>query len=262
MRSIEETVNRIKLQAQKAAVGYTPNYKCLLCKDTGIILRSPTGKEVAGSDIPHSQQSKYTSIICTCQSEERIRKCITRSGIDENEYRSKTFDSFIAETDEQIKMKQIAENFCRDENATGFGLFGKSGTGKTHMCIAVLNEFCKKGVSHLYFAYRKEIQELVAFSKYDNESYNKALGRWINVPILYIDDLFKFIGDDKNSREELKIMFALIDARYINKKKTLFSSEFTGKELLAIDEALGSRIIKMCKEYSMKCTGENKRIRE
>ncbi len=261
MRSIQDTVNRIRLRAQMESIDYKPSYKCSKCKDTGVILVTSNGEEVASTEVPQSQQGSCRAKKCTCNIESTIKKCIARSGIDIKEFEAKTFESFKTATEEQKKMKQIAQDFLNDRNAIGFGLFGKSGTGKTHISIACINEICKKGTSVLYFNYRRDIQELIA-NKYDTINYNKLYGNWVNVPVLYIDDMFKFVvGNNGPAMEEMRIMFSLLNDRYINKKKTLFSSEMTGAELIKLDEAIGSRIIEMCGKYCMRCTGENRRIK-
>ena len=261
MRSIQDAVNRIKIRAQMESVGYKPSYKCSKCKDTGVILVTSTGEEIASTEVPQSMQGSYRAKKCTCSIESTIKKCIARSGIDIKEFEAKTFETFKTVTSEQKKMKQLAEDFLDDKNAIGFGLFGKSGTGKTHISIACINEICKKGTSVLYFNYRRDIQELIA-NKYDTINYNKLYGNWVSVPVLYIDDMFKFVmGNNGPAMEEMRIMFSLLNDRYINRKKTMFSSEMNGAELIKLDEAIGSRIIEMCGKYCMRCTGENRRIK-
>ena len=61
-------------------------------------------------------------------------------------------------------------------------------------------------------------------------------------------------------REELRLMFDLINARYINHLTTIFSSEFPIKDITAIDAALGSRIYEMINPYGLYVTGRNQRI--
>ena len=44
-------------------------------------------------------------------------------------------------------------------------------------------------------------------------------------------------------------MFEIINYRYINKLPIIVSSEYSIDELLNFDEAIGSRIYEMCKDY-------------
>ena len=59
-------------------------------------------------------------------------------------------------------MYDLAQSFLKDDEAKGIGFWGNSGTGKTHICIAICNELLKKGISHKYFNYRRDIQRLIA----------------------------------------------------------------------------------------------------
>ena len=61
-------------------------------------------------------------------------------------------------------------------------------------------------------------------------------------------------------REELKVVFDLINTRYLNHLTTLFSSEYLVKNMTGIDEALGSRVYEMIYPYALKVEGQNQRL--
>ena len=61
-------------------------------------------------------------------------------------------------------------------------------------------------------------------------------------------------------REELKVVFDLINARYLNHLTTLFSSEYSVNDITLVDEALGSRIFEMIKPYGLLVDGKNQRL--
>lgn len=90
--------------------------------------------------------------------------------------------------------------------------------------------------------------------------------KWKTCQNLYIDDLFKFSGKVQEGklvdidREELKVVFDLINARYLNHLTTLFSSEYMVKDMTDIDEALGSRIYEMVNPYAVLVKGQNQRL--
>lgn len=62
-------------------------------------------------------------------------------------------------------------------------------------------------------------------------------------------------------RNELKIVYDLVNSRYLNNLTTIFSSEYSVKEITDIDTATGSRIYDMVKPYGMLVTGANERLR-
>lgn len=223
-----------------------------------------TCKHCGGSGyIWHVDENGYESVEeCACQIPPRIDRFLKNSGVDPDEYKTKNLSTFLTDEKEAAAMKAMAEKYLNDENALGIGYFGKSGTGKTHICIAICQELTRrKMVPHLYFSYRREIQNLKSVY-YDQEEYNGLVGRWSSCAVLYIDDLLKLSVDQKGKPliQELQILFDIINNRYLNKKRTIFSGEYTLREIISIDEALGSRIYDMIKPYGMTCEGKNRRI--
>lgn len=245
---MKSLINRIK-EIKKEPIETT--YKCSKCRDEGFIFSvSPEGYEQASE--------------CECQTPLKIERYLKSSGVDYGEYKSKTLGTFKADTKMAAEMKDYAERFLNDITAKGIGYFGKSGIGKTHICIAICQEITrKKLIPHLYFSYRHEIQKLKA-AYYHEEEYARLMDRWISCKILYIDDLFKFATgkDGKMLSQELQIMFDIINSRYLNRSTTIFSSEYSVNEIKNIDEALGSRIFSMIHPYGLRCEGDNRRIKE
>ena len=62
-----------------------------------------------------------------------------------------------------------------------------------------------------------------------------------NAQVLYIDDFLKS-GSQRPSDWELNIAGALINARYMSRRPTILSSEYSLEALMAFDEAMASRI--------------------
>jgi len=223
--------------------------ECEECNGLGYILKDVNGY--------------LTAVECHCHKAKRIKAALLTSGINAEEYELKNLDTFIADNPMAEKMKDNAERFLSDPNARGIGFFGKSGIGKTHICIAICQELTKeKGLIHKYFPYKSEMQKLKA-SFYDAEDYERLMSRWVNCDVLYIDDLLKFaLGKDGIRNQDLEITYDIINTRYLNRAMTIFSSEYSLAEITDIDEALGSRIFSMIHPYGVKCEGENRRFSE
>lgn len=245
MRSLIETIDPAVLPRNEPA-GVT--YKCQKCKDEGFTFSMVDGYEQARE--------------CECQIPIRVERYLRGSGVDYEEYSAKMLSNFKADTKMAKEMKDYAIRFLADPHAKGIGYFGKSGIGKTHICIAICQELTrKKLIPHQYFSYRREIQRLKA-ELYHEEEYAALMNRWMNCRVLYIDDLFKFSTgrDGQIQTQDLQIMFDLINSRYLNKSMTIFSSEYSVNDIKRIDEALGSRIFSMIHPYGLKCEGENRRF--
>jgi DNA replication protein DnaC len=205
---------------------------------------------------------------CDCQNAAKTEKMLRKSGVDYAKYAEMTLENFMTDSPETAAMKAMAEKFVDDPDALGMGIFGRSGTGKTHICIAACQEITKRRmVPHVYFAYRTEIRALKALI-FDEDEYDKRMYRFQNAKILYIDDLFKHALSSPDERrppkaqvQEMQIVYEIVNARYLNRRTTLFSSELSLKEIATLDEATGSRIYEMCKPYVMKTGGPNRRAR-
>ena len=117
-------------------------------------------------------------------------------------------------------------------------LSGTIGSGKTHLCYATVRE--------LIITKKLNKVECITFNELMNTCKNfttdinleDKINKYINCELLFIDDLFKF----KPTEYELRIMFDIINSRYIKNRLTIFSSEKYIEELKYIDEAISSRI--------------------
>lgn len=205
-----------------------------------------------------------------CFERRQVMRRLRASGISPKDYERYTLDSFDGNRNQVAAgMKALAIRYLNghQKGGFGFGLFGKSGMGKTHICIAVCQELTKRfSEPHYYFSYRAEIPNLVKASRSYSTDYDSAMHKWKTCQNLYIDDLFKLSGKVQGGklvdidREELKVVFDLINARYLNHLTTLFSSEYLVKDITDVDEALGSRIYEMVNPYALRVDGQNQRL--
>lgn len=222
-------------------------YDCPDCKDTGWII------------------TEDGAVPCRCLAKRTVVKRLKRSGINPEEYARYRLDNFLEDTVEHKKMKELAIDFLRHHKASeGLAYTGKSGTGKTHICIATLQTITRQyGEPHYYFNYRGEIQAIKGVMYSHSGEYEQAIKKWTEEDNLYIDDVFKFAFDTEGNiqRQDLQIMFDIINRRYINHKTTIISSEVAIRDIVKADEALGSRLKSLIK-YGMNCTGDNMRLKK
>ncbi|WP_423237073.1 ATP-binding protein [Clostridium peptidivorans] len=224
-------------------------YKCSICKDTGWIIKS-------------QEDSQDLVIPCKCQELEKVKRVWKSSGIN-SEQAKHTFAGYKPYNGITQLAKETAIKYYKDfgdiketrQNSIAF--LGQVGSGKTHLSIALAVNFLEnKKIPAIYMPYRDTITSIKQ-NMLDKEYYVKQLSRYQLAKILLIDDLFK----GKVTESDFNIMFEIINYRYLNYLPIIVSSEFTADRLLDFDEAVGSRIIQMCKDYMVQIEGKDNNYR-
>ena len=220
-------------------------YNCKQCKDTTWILKADG-----------------TAKRCNCYELIRVKEQWEASGLKADDI-DKTFSTYEPWNDLTKKMKGIATNyylkFKEIENTkhNSILLCGQPGAGKTHLSIALANNFIKKDNRRVvYMPYRDIITKLKQ-NILDKEYYKKLVGKYQTAGILLIDDLFK----GKVNETDINIMFEIIIYRYINKLPLIVSTEYLVEEMLSFDEAIGSRIYEMSKDFIAEVRGQENNYR-
>ena len=121
---------------------------------------------------------------------------------------------------------------------------GQVGSGKTHLSVALALNFIKKNIKVVYMPYRDVITGIKQ-NMLDYEYYKRLLWKYQSCEVLLMDDLFK----GKINESDINIVFEILNYRYLNFLPIIVSSELTVEGLLNFDEAIGSRIYEMCKDY-------------
>lgn len=228
---------KMRTDTLNASEGTLKGYECKKCKNRGFFAKYREDGSLYMED-------------CSCI---RTRKCIREmeeSGLKES-IRTLTFDAYVCKHPWQTTLKEAAQSYAYSK--TGWLLMGgQSGCGKTHLCTAVCRQRLLDGDEVRYMPWREKIAELKALSL-DSNHRTQLMDRYKQAQVLYIDDLYK-CGKTKDgsahpSFHDINLAFEIINYRYINKLRTLISTERTPEELVAIDEATGSRIIEMCEQH-------------
>lgn len=204
-------------------------------------------------------------IPCKCQEIEKAKRLWKASGINP-EQAKQTFSNYEPWNEITKLAKDTAIQYYKDfeqikntrNNSIAF--MGQVGSGKTHLSIALAINFLKnKKIPVIYMPYRDAITSIKQ-NTMDKEYYAKQIGKYQTGKVLLIDDLFK----GKITESDINIMFEIINYRYLNYLPIIVSSEFTADRLLDFDEAVGSRIIQMCRNYTVEIRGKenNYRLRQ
>ena len=225
------------------------NYKheCDACKNTGFINSVKDGY-VFGAE-------------CRCQRVKRSERMIEKSGLKHLIDRC-TFDTFETLKPWQQVAKARAQAFVADTENEWFYVGGAVGSGKTHLCTAVVGELMKRGKAARYMLWRDESVRIKA-SVNDETGYYEAVNPLKTVEVLYIDDFFKTQHGRDVTAGDVNLAFEIINHRYNNPGLvTIISSERTIDEIMDADMATGSRIYQQAGEYRLTISrGEDKNYR-
>ena len=204
--------------------------KCSKCKDTYWIVDGNNFKR------------------CECYEIVEAEKIFRNSGIKDDSF---TLSNFQEWNDSSKLMKKVSldyfKNFeqIKDNRQNSLAFLGQVGGGKTHLTVALgLNILKNKKISVVYFSYRDAITDLKQ-NMLDEVYYKKQISRYQNAKVLLIDDMLK----GKTTNSDKNIMFEIINHRYLNHLPIIVSSEYVINSILYFDEAIGSRVYEMCRDY-------------
>lgn len=254
MESVEGIINRLRVsmkdlqssQSNTKSQNQTMKdlYNCEVCRDTG-------WKVQEGGNYKR----------CECYDKELIKRRWIRSGINIDQ-RNLTFGTYEPHTEPTKKAKAAAIKYYRsfkdieDNRKNSIAFLGQVGAGKTHLSIAIALNFIDKDIETVYMPYRDIVTSLKQ-NMLDEEYYQNQLNKYKSARVLLIDDMFK----GKVNETDINIMFEIINHRYLNHLPLIISSEYTANRLLDFDEAIGSRIIEMCKDYLIQFEGRENNYR-
>lgn len=220
--------------------------KCILCNDTGWIFN----------------ESKNAYAQCNCSKSQITIEQLAATGLGTNAIK-KSFKDFEPWNSKIKDMKDTATNYylsfdrIKDQTNNSLALLGDSGVGKTHLLVALINNFVtKKNIKVVYMSYIDAITELKQ-NVLNGEAYQNKIRKYKNAGILVVDDLFK----NGYTESDLRIMSEIINHRYINALPMMFSSEYVIKPLINIDKAIGGRIKEMSQNYLYEIAGVENNFR-
>ena len=245
MNDLVTMIERIKREIPQTNVPVQKQYECPKCKDTGFVFKTDEcGNEAAWR--------------CDCYAIKQARVMMKRSGISA-EFQKKTFDNFETRNNSQIvnaknKALQYVKNFERTEHERHNSIMfcGQVGAGKTHLGTAICGELMNRGVAVIYMAYRNAVTKIKQ-NVINEEEYNRQLNQYTSARVLYIDDLLK----GRLTDADINIMYEIVNYRYMNNMPIIISTEKTPEELITFDEAIGSRLLEMCRRNIIQLHGKD-----
>ncbi len=209
--------------------------------------------DLTGYDCPKCKNKGWIGVVtgetwsmapCECRSIRNSMSRIHESGL-ADAVREYTFKSYRADEPWQRDVLTKAVEFAKAPEGW-FYIGGQVGSGKTHICTAITAHLMKKGKEAVYMRWIDDTVKLKALKGYD-EDYSRRVDKFKDAEVLYIDDFFKTEKGQRPTAADVNIAFELLNHRYNSRRLiTIISSERTLKELLDVDEAIGSRIKQRC----------------
>lgn len=207
---------------------------------------------------PHSDKGYFRMIInqeafgvenyfyvgaCACRYERHrreqayIAKLLASSGVP-CIYKNISFDDY-KETEENRKAIEAAKWIVNDESHASVYFYGTKGTGKTMLSCVISNEISRQGKAVLFSSVPELMADIRASFKSGNTE--EVINSIKNAPILILDDL----GAERATEWVGEQIFAIINARYANQRKTVITSNFAPDELALhfADKTQGERIV-------------------
>jgi DNA replication protein DnaC len=185
--------------------------------------------------------------------------------------KGKTFQSFTLSGRPPIVRQakscamHYAEHFTElvSTQCNSMAFLGRSGSGKTHLMWATAHELMQNDIVCAYWPHLQKMNELRTQVRDNPEEFQRSIINVKRTPVLLWDDLFKSRkGDDKPPTSwVVDTIMEIVDYRYLNRMPMIISSEKSIKELMDIDEALGSRIYQMTKDHLIEFQGDGLNFR-
>lgn len=226
--SDEYCLNRVK--AFNDTAGKLTGYNCPKCKNKGVVYTlSENRREIIARD-------------CSCLEVRRERQIAEESGLGKLIDKCR-FDNFDTGERWQANIKERAKRFVNQYTESWFFVGGQCGGGKTHICTAICTALIKNGIATKYMVWTDKVQRLKSII--NKPEFSEEIKPFLEVDVLYIDDFLKVQKGENVTTADVNMAFRIIDYRYKAEKTTIISSELSTVDIIALDEALGSRIVEM-----------------
>ena len=232
--TLEAKRDALLKQCGLSQADFFPKYTCSRCNDSGY----------------------YDGYICTCAKElarrfeyDKLNKFMP---LEKSTF--ELFDLNYYSGESQTNMKQVlafckdyAENFKTDSTSLLF--HGKTGLGKTHLSLSIVNEVLARAFGVMYSSAQNFLEQL------EKEHFGRCEGNTLELlcscDLLIIDDL----GAEFQTAFTVSAVHNIINSRIMNGLPTIISTNLKPDEITkAYGERVMSRILGNFKRFEFKGT--------
>ena len=224
---------------------FSPNFKCKICEDTGIIGSIEGAKNCSCFRQKLIDYTYNESQIYNIDKEnfDTFNEKLFSDVVDENAYNSKR-----SPRENILVIKEIAKNFVdnfESKDTKNLLFTGGTGLGKTFLSNCIAKAVLDKGKTVLYQTSGRLMDLVMDYRKGDKEEFDAMqYEELFNVDLLIIDDM----GTENMTEARRAELFNILNTRLLNgnkkKIKTLISTNKDLKELVNYyDQRIVSRIL-------------------
>lgn len=180
---------------------------------------------------------------CCCRAEDTRKRLLDIARIPRR-YEGCSLGNYqpAANNGSQLRAFNYAFRLAREYPSADRGLLfmGTCGVGKTHLSVAILRELIeKKGVPCLFYEFGSLLKEIQnSYNPVSQTSELTVLSPVIEAEVLLLDEL----GATKPTDWVRDTMMQVINARYNNRKLTIFTTNYTDTRRQPSEETLEDRI--------------------
>ena len=183
-------------------------------------------------------------------------KALKKNSLLGKRYENSTFETLDRNRPESfLNAVKRCEDYCNKwqevkEKGLGLYIFGDVGTGKTELSACIVNCLLSKLVPVLITNFLEISKRIRASYNIENETEESIILKFANIDFLILDDLGveNIKNDSDNSFLQEKI-FDIVNLRYINKRPTIFTSNYSIEKLLK-EKGLQRRIVERIADMS------------
>lgn len=215
-------------------------YDCPACKNRGYFWR------IRGID----RWTEPCKCVTIRKNLDRMRKSALGKMLEEY-----TFERFLTRESWQQNALETARRYYKSADGWMFAA-GQPGSGKTHLCTALVGKMMLRGDDIRYMRWVEDTQR-IKFSAFGERDPEIRILQ--ECPVLYIDDFLKAQNGMPPDARDIKLAFEILNTRYGSKLRTIISTEYFIREITTMDEALGSRIYERSKGFQVEIKRDSER---
>lgn len=221
-----------------------------------------TCRDCGGSGFRIEKREEWeVAVPCACRRGQRVEQLLAACRIPPR-YRECTLENFELWDPTSPSLGQArrrTKEFVDSYPAVSRGLLfmGQSGIGKTHLAVAALKELVvSKGVRGLYVNFVELVQELQLSFDGSGRNRDEILRPVVAAELLVLDEL----GTGKLTPWVSDLMYFVVNSRYMEKRLTLVTTNYSdfpkkaGEESLTdrVTAPVRSRLFEMCDRIDMR----------
>ena len=147
-------------------------------------------------------------------------------------FKEKTFENFTLDGENKQKIINLCQGYCNNfqknlKNGIGLYLEGASGTGKTHLSVAIMKQLTEENYSVIFINTSDLLTKLKESQRIGKDGIEQMLNDLKKVDLLILDD----IGSMPSSTVNEDLLYKIVNLRYENMKPVILTTNASPQTL-------------------------------